>query len=165
MENDAIVVIDMLDPTGIDVIDVSGGTYFPGAPSSSDRASTGPYFAEFGRRARARTGAAVMVTGGVKTRADAAGLVTSGAADVVGLARTLALDPDLPNRWLTPSGGDPEFPRFASTVPGGITGWYTARLADIAAGVDAPPALSPEEALERFDRRAEELAAIWREQG
>ncbi len=161
VEDDAIDVVDMLDRAGIDLLDISGGTYFPGAPSSSDRSTAGPYFADFGRRAGERTSAAVMVTGGVKTRAQAAELVSSGAADVVGLARTMALDPDLPSRWLTADGGDPEFPRFSETVPGGITAWYTARLASLGAGDEARPELSPTQALASFDQRAEELAAVW----
>ncbi len=50
---EALAVIAALDATGIDLIDISGGTYFPGAPSSSDRAGSGPYFLEFAGRARA----------------------------------------------------------------------------------------------------------------
>lgn len=41
---DALVVVEMLDRSGVDLIDISGGTYFPGAPSSSDRPSEGPYY-------------------------------------------------------------------------------------------------------------------------
>ena len=36
-EIDAFEVVRMLDKTSIDLIDISGGTYFPGAKSSSDK--------------------------------------------------------------------------------------------------------------------------------
>ncbi len=66
-EVDALAVISALDKTGIDLIDISGGTYFPGAKSASDGAGSGPYFLYFAKRARERTGKPLMVTGGFKT--------------------------------------------------------------------------------------------------
>ena len=50
-EADALEVVRMLDRTSIDLIDLSGGTYFPGAKASSDNAGPGPYFLDFARRA------------------------------------------------------------------------------------------------------------------
>ena len=46
-EDDALVAMSLLGDEGVDLIDVSGGTYFPGAPASADRRSSGPYFLEF----------------------------------------------------------------------------------------------------------------------
>ncbi|MEM8707929.1 MAG: oxidoreductase, partial [Actinomycetota bacterium] len=152
VEDEALVVVDLLDATSIDVIDLSGGTYFPGAPSSSERTTAGPSFADVGRRARERTSAAIMVTGGVKTRADAVALVESGAADLVGLARTMVLDPDLPSGWLGATPTDPTFPSFETTVPGGITAWYTRRIARLA-GVDLSLDADAVAALEWSDAR------------
>ena len=43
-EDEALAVVAALDSTDVDLIDISGGTYFPGAPSSSDRAGSGPCF-------------------------------------------------------------------------------------------------------------------------
>ncbi|MEM7143264.1 MAG: NADH:flavin oxidoreductase/NADH oxidase family protein, partial [Actinomycetota bacterium] len=131
-EDDSLVAIEMLSAESVDLVDISGGTYFPGAPSSSDRVSDGPYFADFARRVRQTVTTPVMVTGGVKTRDDASDLVESGAADLVGIARALVVDPELPSRWLGPSPADPPFPRFAASVPGGVTAWYTMRITDIA---------------------------------
>lgn len=161
VEDDALVVVDMLDATSIDLIDLSGGTYFPGAASSSDRTTSGPYFADVGRRARARSSVAVMVTGGVKTRAEAAELLATGAADVVGLARTMVLDPDLPNQWLGTAPHDPAFPSFASTVPGGITAWYTQQIARLG-GVDVASDVDPVGALAWFDEHMADLESAWR---
>ncbi|MCY4101110.1 MAG: oxidoreductase, partial [Rhodobacteraceae bacterium] len=65
VEDDALEVVRMLDRTSIDLIDISGGTYFPGAESSSDgTASSGPYFIDFAKRAKMVTSIPVLVTGG-----------------------------------------------------------------------------------------------------
>lgn len=53
-EGEALEVIAALDQTAIDLIDISGGTYFPGAKSSSDRAGPGPYFLDFAEQARSK---------------------------------------------------------------------------------------------------------------
>ena len=34
----------------------------------------------------------------------------------------------LADAWLTEQGGDPEFPEFEFSPPGGVTAWYTMRL-------------------------------------
>ena len=131
-EADALIVVELLGTEAVDLIDISGGTYFPGAASSSDRTSSGPYFLDFARRARDVTDVPLMMTGGFKTRHDAADAVASGAVDVVGLARALVLDTDLPAKWLRPEGGDPQFPTFQSPPAGGATAWYTMRLTALA---------------------------------
>ncbi|MBB4284304.1 oxidoreductase [Roseospira goensis] len=160
-EAEALDIIAALNGAGLDLIDISGGTYFPGAPSASDRRTSGPYFIDFARRARARTTVPLMVTGGFKRRAEAVAAVTSGAADMVGLARALVLDPDLPNRWRTAAGGDPAFPRFASPPEGGVTAWYTMRLT--ALGEDRAPDDTPDAhaALAAYETRDAERVAVW----
>ena len=70
-ESEALDVISALDATGVDLIDISGGTYFPGATSASDGGGSGPYFTDFAARARPRTSIPLMVTGGFKTRRQA----------------------------------------------------------------------------------------------
>jgi 2,4-dienoyl-CoA reductase-like NADH-dependent reductase (Old Yellow Enzyme family) len=147
-EADALEVVRLLDRTSIDLIDLSGGTYFPGAKASSDGSGHGPYFLDFARRAKQVTKVPVMATGGFKTKAQAAEAVASGAVDVVGIARALVLDPQLAAAWLTKQGRDPVFPRFESAPPGGITAWYTMRLTALgddreeAFNLDLPSAVS-----------------------
>lgn len=130
-EAEVLQVIEALDHTRVDLIEISGGTYFPGTPSSSDRAGGGPYFVEFAARARKYTSKPLQATGGFKTLQQAADAVQQGHIDAVGLARALVLDPDLPNAWRAGSTRAPEFPRFSSAPEGGITAWYTLRLAEI----------------------------------
>lgn len=161
-EAEALVVVESLGSEAIDLIDISGGTYFPGAASSSDRASSGPYFLDFARRARQVTGTPLMVTGGFKTRDDAATAVASGAADVVGLARALVLDPDLSAKWLRPEGGDPEFPTFQSPPAGGVTAWYTMRLTALANHAEAAFDPTLQLAIADYDSRDAGRVDRWR---
>lgn len=133
-EVDSLTTIKRLGETSADLIDISGGTYFPGAASSSDRVSSGPYFANYARRARAVTDTPLMLTGGIKTRSEAATLIATGAVDLVGVARAMILDPALASTWLGQDSTDPMFPAFVSPPTGGITAWYTMRMTAIAEG-------------------------------
>lgn len=127
-EVDALEVVRLLDQTSIDLIDISGGTYFPGAKAISENASLGPYFIDFARLAKGVTHVPLILTGGFKNREQVVDALTSGAADMVGLGRAMALNPRLADTWLSEEGGDPEIPKFESAPPGGITAWYTMRL-------------------------------------
>ncbi|MEJ8562668.1 oxidoreductase [Yoonia sp. GPGPB17] len=134
-ETEALDVVAMLDQTAIDMIDISGGTYFPGAKSASDSGGKGPYFEVFCKGARAKTKKPLMLTGGIKTLEQATSILTEGTADVIGLARAFILDPDLPQRWYN-NGSAVSFPRFTEPPEGGVTAWYTQQMARI--GRDQP---------------------------
>lgn len=163
-EPESLILVGLLDQTTIDVIDVSGGTYFPGAASSSDRVSTGPYFLDFAQQAKERTSAAVMLTGGFKSHRQAIDTVQQGATDLVGLARTMALDPDLPTHWLASNPVDPDFPRFESPPPGGMTAWYTMRLSALAGDQEDGFDATITEALDAYESRDRQRLEGWRNQ-
>ena len=160
VEDEALDVVGALDATSIDLIDISGGTYFPGAKSVSDRAASGPYFIDFASTARTKTRKHLMITGGFKTAEQATRAVASGAADVVGLARALVLAPDLPHQWRQ-GGEDIAFPRFMATPEGGVTAWYTQQLRRI--GQDQPIAHGADliAELEAYNRRDQQRIAPW----
>ena len=157
---DVLTVVQALDERGLDLIDISGGTYFPGAPSSSDRSSTGPYFLDFASDARRLTSIPLMATGGFKRRVEAEAAIASGAIDLVGAARALVLDRALASTWEA-NGPDPVFPRFAAAPPGGVTAWFTMRLTDI--GEDREVEVQPDavEALQRYNTRDAARAKLW----
>ncbi len=114
-EADALEVVRLLDRTSVDLIDISGGTYFPGAKASSEGSSNdGPCFLEFARRAKEVTDVPLMLTGGFERREQGVDAVAGGAVDMVSLARAMVLEPRLAEVWLTEEGGDPEFPIFES---------------------------------------------------
>jgi len=101
-----------LSEAGIDLIEISGGTYekpvMAGA-APSPKASTRQreaYFLAFAEKARTATATPLVVTGGFRTVAGMNEALHSGAVDLVGLARLLAIEPDAPLRLL--AGKDPK---------------------------------------------------------
>ena len=159
-EDDALKLITALDETSVDLIDISGGTYFPGAKPASDASGEGPYFLNFARRARGLTSKPLMLTGGFKTHKQATDALSVG-IDVVGLARALVLDPSLPNAWLAGETTAPSFPRFEDPPEGGVTAWYTMRMTELAEGrgLSGPERLS--DAIRAYEERDATRVAIW----
>lgn len=160
-EDDALEVVAALDRTPVDLIDISGGTYFPGAKSASDGAGRGPYFIEFAKRARAVTTKPLMLTGGFKTRTQAEDAVASGAVDIVGLARALVLEPSLPDLWKADQKPEPMFPRFSDAPEGGITAWYTMRLTEIGADRETPVVGDLGQAIQDYETRDITRTEVW----
>lgn len=163
-EDEALEVVRCLDQTSADLIEASGGTYFPGAPSSSEgRSTSGPYYLEFARRAKAITSIPIAPTGGFKTRKQAVEAIGGGAADAVGLARAMVLDPSLANAWLSEKGGDPKFPVFDAPPEGAVTAWYTMRLTALGLGTEDEFDETAASAMIAYERRDAERCQRWRE--
>jgi 2,4-dienoyl-CoA reductase-like NADH-dependent reductase (Old Yellow Enzyme family) len=160
-EEDALEMVAALDRSSVDLIDISGGTYFPGAKSASDGAGRGPYFLEFAKRARAVTTKPLMLTGGFKTRTQAEDAVASGAVDIVGLARALVLEPSLPDLWKADQKPEPVFPRFSDVPKGGITAWYTMRLTEIGADKETPVFGDLGQAIRDYEARDKTRTEVW----
>jgi 2,4-dienoyl-CoA reductase-like NADH-dependent reductase (Old Yellow Enzyme family) len=158
---DALEVMAALDRSSVDLIDISGGTYFPGAKSASDGAGRGPYFPEFAKRARAVTTKPLMLTGGFKTRTQAEDAVASGTVDIVGLARALVLEPSLPDLWKADQNSEPAFPRFSEAPEGGITAWYTMRLTEIGVDREMPVFGDLGQAIRNYEARDKSRTEVW----
>lgn len=162
--DDALEVVRILDQSSIDLIDISGGTYFPGAKASSEsRSDGGPYFLEFARRAKGLTQVPLMLTGGFVKREQAIDALASGAVDMVSLARAMVLNPRLTEVWLTEKGGDPEFPIFDSPPRGGVTAWYTMLITALGEDSEDIFTLDPHSALRIFEERDAERSVKWQE--
>ena len=162
-EHDALKAISMLGREGIDLIDISAGTYFPNAQNTSDTTRVGtPYFTEFAARAREITDIPIVATGGFRTRSHATEALAQKQVDAVGLARAMVLDTHLPNKWLG-EGSDPTFPSFDKPIPGSVTAWYTMRLTALSEYLEADFDLTPSEALEAYESRDQQRCAKWRE--
>lgn len=161
-EHDALAVVELLDETSVDLIDISGGTYFPGAASSSDQVSGGPYFAEFAKSAKAVTAIPIAATGGFRTRHEAMEALLEGCVDAVSIARGMVLNPALAQAWLTDAGGDPVFPRFDAPPPGGITAWYAMRLTALGEDRECAFDLDLATALATYEARDAQRCQRWR---
>ncbi|UWQ16967.1 oxidoreductase [Jannaschia sp. M317] len=162
-EDESLRFLAALDKTTVDLIDISGGTYFPGAASSSDRRTEGPYFLAFARRARQVTTKHLMATGGFKTVEQARDAVARGDVDLVGLARALILDPDLPRKWADGEAGGPAFPRFASPPEGGVTAWYTMQITALAQHRPIDTAGTLPQAIADYADRDRARVVLWRD--
>ncbi|MBI1494387.1 oxidoreductase [Halocynthiibacter styelae] len=160
--DDALEVVRLLDGTSVDLIDISGGTYFPGAASSSDGASSSePYFIDVAQRAKGVTSIPIMLTGGFVSRDQAVRAVQDDAVDAISLARAMVLDPSLANTWLS-DGGDPEFPVFDAPPRGGITAWYSMRLTALGGDAEGEFAMDPQAAMDAYDERDAQRCLLWR---
>jgi 2,4-dienoyl-CoA reductase-like NADH-dependent reductase (Old Yellow Enzyme family) len=146
-EEDGIAVAQMLDGK-IDLLEISGGSYeapaMVGARSSTKQREA--YFLEFAEKLRKRTKTPLMVTGGFRSAAAMQSAIASGAIDVVGLARPLAMDPSLPSRMLAGDSTPAPMPRDTIGVRmlDGIlaTSMYVEQMHRMARGKHPDPKLS-----------------------
>lgn len=161
-EEDALEVLRILDQTSVDLIEFSGGTYFPGAKASSDSSVKGPYFVNFCQKAKPITSIPLVATGGFKKHSEALDALVSGSVDMVGVARAMILNPSLANDWLTDKGGDPAFPRFESSPPGGVTAWYTMLLTALGTDDEKSFFLDLTSAIRQYEERDEQRCEKWR---
>ncbi len=108
--DDAKAVVQMLNKEGIDLLEISGGSYespaMQGNTDGSDTSSTlrrEAYFVDFARDIGAVAEMPVMVTGGIFKRQvaeDALGKDEAGfGLAVLGVARATTFEPDLYNKW------------------------------------------------------------------
>lgn len=95
-EEESLEVVQMLDQLGIDLLEISGGTYerlafFEMNDEQSElRESTQKreaYFIDFAQRIRTISKLPLMVTGGFRTRAFCEQVLNSGEVDFIGMAR------------------------------------------------------------------------------
>lgn len=99
---DARRVVAMLAPLGVDLVELSGGSYEAPAMMGSSRdertLAREAYFLEFAREIAEVATMPLMVTGGIRRRAVAEEVIGSGVA-MAGIATAIAIRPDLPDRW------------------------------------------------------------------
>lgn len=110
---DAQQVVRLFDGLGVDLVELSGGSYE--APAMQGQARDGrtlareAYFLEFAREIRAVASMPIMVTGGIR-RAPVAQQVLDSGIELVGIGTALAIDPNLPRDWQFGLGNAPQLP-------------------------------------------------------
>jgi len=158
--DDSLAVIAMLEAEGIDLLEISGGNYespemFTGADhrrESTQRREA--FFLSFAERVRAASKVPIMVTGGFRTAQAMNDALSSGALDLIGLARPLALEPDLAARLI--AGGDVRslatqkrfFAHKLDMLADGA--WYWMQLRRMGQGLDPDPNLGVTRAVLAF---------------
>ena len=155
-EDEVIAVFKAIDEAGIDLIEISGGTYeapaMAGAKADKRKVSTiarEAYFLDFAEKIRKQVKCHLMVTGGFRTVAGMNAALDSGACEFIGIARPLAVETDLTDRLI--AGQDVRY--AVDKIKTGIPMvdkmaimeiiWYAAQFKDIAQGKRPNPKLSP----------------------
>ncbi|NNH87840.1 NADH:flavin oxidoreductase/NADH oxidase family protein [Acinetobacter terrae] len=155
-EDEVVAVFKAIDEAGIDLIEISGGTYeapaMAGAKADKRKVSTiarEAYFLDFAEKIRKQVKCHLMVTGGFRTVEGMNAALDSGACDFIGIARPLAVETDLTDRLI--AGQDVRY--AVSKIKTGIPMvdkmaimeiiWYAAQFKDIAQGKRPNPKLSP----------------------
>jgi 2,4-dienoyl-CoA reductase-like NADH-dependent reductase (Old Yellow Enzyme family) len=100
--DDAQQVISMLEPLGVDLVELSGGNYespaMSGRPADARTQAREAYFLEMATELAKTSPLPLMLTGGISRRETAEKVLANGVA-MIGMATALAVTPDLPNRW------------------------------------------------------------------
>ncbi len=100
--DDAARVIAMLEPLGVDLVELSGGTYespaMSGRPADARTSAREAYFLELAAELAKSSPLPLMLTGGIRSRETAEQVLSSG-VELVGMATAIAVTPELPNRW------------------------------------------------------------------
>lgn len=107
---ECVQVVEWLNDERIDLLEISGGTYeqprLLGVQGRDETAAPGTtaareaYFLDYARRIRAVARMPLMVTGGFRSRAAMDEALASGDCDLIGIARPLCVEPDVPRRLL-----------------------------------------------------------------
>lgn len=151
-EEESLATVRALVAAGIDLIEISGGTYeapaMTGREAKTSTLQREAYFIEFAEKVRAAVSVPLMLTGGFRSAAGMNAALDSGAIDLVGLARLLAIEPDAPARLLR--GEDPLHRiRPISTGIGPVdrmalmeVAWYSRQLRRIGDGREPQPSES-----------------------
>ncbi|HEX3737359.1 MAG TPA: NADH:flavin oxidoreductase/NADH oxidase family protein [Solirubrobacterales bacterium] len=99
---DAGRVIEMLEPFGVDLVELSGGSYespaMSGRPIDDRTVAREAYFLDLAADLAETSPLPLMLTGGITRRDTAEAVLASGVA-VVGVGTAIAVTPDLPRRW------------------------------------------------------------------
>lgn len=152
--DDARRVIQMLGAMGVDLVELSGGSYE--APAMQGESRDGrtlareAYFLEFAREMIGVATMPLMVTGGIRRRTVADQVIASGVA-MVGMATALSIDPELPNRWRLGQPSEPQLKpiRWKNKMLGAMANMAVVKfqLMRLSTGRVTNPTVSPMRAL------------------
>lgn len=151
-EEESMQTIQALAQAGVDLIEISGGTYeapamsgMVGVSAKTSTVQREAYFLSFAEKIRTQVQTPLMVTGGFRSVAGMNAALASGALDIVGVARLLAIDPDAPKALLAGRDCDHQVQAISTGIKAidkmGVMEilWYSRQLKRIASGGDPKP--------------------------
>lgn len=151
-EEDSMQVVKSLSAAGIDLIEISGGTYespsMMGHKAKESTIKREAYFLDYIEKVRALVDTPLVLTGGFRSAQGMQAALDTGATDFIGIARTTAVDPDFPNKLLADNSHKQTLKNLTTGVKAidtmamlNIT-WYEQQLARMAKGKSPKPGLS-----------------------
>lgn len=150
-EEESMEVIQMLDQEGMDLIEVSGGTYeraaMVGTMQKESTQQREAYFMDFIVKVRNKIKSPLMLTGGFRTAANMAKAIENGELDLVGLGRPFCVYPDVAQELIDGTRKDCHVPELLTGVErldlSGMlqTPWHQFQLVRMGKGLDPNPAL------------------------
>lgn len=104
-KEDSMAVVKRLSDLGMDLIEISGGTYespaMMGAAQKESTRAREAYFLDYCEEVRKLVTSPLMLTGGFRSAEGMNAALASGACDVIGIARAVAIQPNFPNDLLS----------------------------------------------------------------
>lgn len=94
-EAESMRVLGMLQEDGVDLVEISGGSYESRVMLDKVDNRREAFFLEYARKARAEVDIPMMVTGGFRARSIMQDALASGALDLVGMARPFTNNPHI----------------------------------------------------------------------
>jgi 2,4-dienoyl-CoA reductase-like NADH-dependent reductase (Old Yellow Enzyme family) len=168
--DECVQVVLWLNDAGIDLLEISGGTYeqlefFKEQPQRESTIKREAFFLEYAKSIKAVAKMPLIVTGGFRTKKAMEEALEEGLIDAIGIARPLCLKPDFPKAFF--DGSLSELPNDESQLVIGKgfwgptsssksiqalnnqaqAGWYYHQIERLAAGEAAEESFSPRKAL------------------
>ena len=149
-EEESMEVVKILSREGIDLIEISGGTYEAPAMTGYKKKSTAKreaYFMDYVEKARKISSVPLMLTGGFRTASFMEEAVASKQVDIIGLARPFTLYPNIANQIF--DGSQPFFDsKFRKSGIKAIDAamnivWYEGQIERIGLGKKPDPKMRP----------------------
>ncbi len=153
-KEESIEVVKALADRGMDLIEISGGTYeAPTMMGSQPKKAVSTqkreaYFLEYCEEVRKHTSVPLMLTGGFRSLEGMKAALESGACDIIGLGRSVVINPDFPNALLAAKLTKSEvhplttgFAKLDKMIPIEIT-WYTNQIHRIGKGQNPKPKMN-----------------------
>lgn len=149
-EEESMEVVKILSKEGIDLIEISGGTYEAPAMMGKRKESTikrEVYFMDYIQKARKITNTPLMLTGGFRTTAVMKDAIVSNQLDIIGIARPFAVYPNIGNEIINESRMSFNT-EIKKTGVKGIDGvmniiWYESQIKRLGKGKVPKPDLNP----------------------
>lgn len=149
-EEESMEVVKILSKEGIDLIEISGGTYEAPAMMGKRKESTikrEVYFIDYIEKARKITSTPLMLTGGFRTTTVMKDAIISNQLDIIGIARPFAIYPNIGHEIINNSRLNFNT-EIKKTGVKGIDGgmniiWYESQIKRLGQGKEPKPDMNP----------------------